>query len=806
MTELQLLLIDDDEDTFVLVRDFLADAAQDWSVTWAPTYEDGVLRLASGHFDAALLDYNLGARTGIDLLGEVGALAGLPPIVLLTGQGDRAIDLAAMATGAADYLHKGQLSPALLERTVRHALERDRSVAELRASEARYHGLFEKAGDSVLISDDQGRCVDANPAACELFGLPRGRLIGESLGRLMAAPRPAGDLLTTSAEFLDAGECRGDIRIERPDGTVRDAEFVANSGYAPGRNLAILRDHTERRAAETALAATEARFRMSVEAMLDPFAILIAMRDATGTIVDFAIEFANEPLIRLFGLETGHVITSSLLRALPAHATSGLFDAYRGVVDTGLPYVRDEVVLEDQLANGNLVRLAMDLRVVRLGDGVAVSGREVSAAVKARTALAQRIAFADALGRLEQRETPEETGRDLTDAIGQLPGIDVATLLTFDESGDMTVLAVSAPAAYPVEAGQTIPRDRADYLRRQSIDGPWSEAWGPDDEHPGGAFLTSLGLAGAAYAPITNTNGPIGLVGLGTFDSKFAARISDQLPAAIEFAAAARSLIAGPLGLRRATRASHRRVMGLIQGRRSHPVFQPVVDLASGRAIGYEALTRFDDGIRPDLVFAEAERAGVGLELEEATLADAVTGSYELTAGPWLSLNVSAELILSGDRLARILGRRTRPIILEITEHDSIADYKAVRDAIAALGPDVRVAVDDAGAGVANFTHIVELRPDFVKVDASLIHGVDHDLTRQALIAGLRHFTEATQGWVIAEGVETEDERQTLLGMDLTIGQGYLFGRPDRAHAWTSPDAQTTWRASTPKRVLSRAR
>ena len=128
--------------------------------------------------------------------------------------------------------------------------------------------------------------------------------------------------------------------------------------------------------------------------------------------------------------------------------------------------------------------------------------------------------------------------------------------------------------------------------------------------------------------------------------------------------------------------------------------------------------------------------------------------------------------------------------MLEITEHDPIADYQAVRAAVALLGPDVRIAVDDAGTGVANFTHIVELRPDFVKIDASLVAGVNSDLTRQAMIVGLHHFAQATNGWVIAEGVETEEERQSLIGLDVVLGQGYLFGAPADAETWPSPAAR----------------
>src|SRR5665811_2303674 len=80
-------------------------------------------------------------------------------------------------------------------------------------------------------------------------------------------------------------------------------------------------------------------------------------------------------------------------------------------------------------------------------------------------------------------------------------------------------------------------------------------------------------------------------------------------------------------------------------------------------------------------------------------------------------------------------------IVLEVTEHDVIEDYDAVRDAIRALGRDIRLAVDDAGAGIANFGHIIDLRPDFVKLDISLVRRVNANLGRQAMVVGMRHFS-----------------------------------------------------------------
>ena len=419
-------------------------------------------------------------------------------------------------------------------------------------------------------------------------------------------------------------------------------------------------------------------------------------------------------------------------------------------------------------------------------------GRDVSHVRQIQASLdlatRDRVAFAHALARLEQRPTPEETARDLTDALAEIAGVDVATVFTFDEPGVVRILASTAPGDYPVQAGEALPDGRATYLRARAAAGAWSEPFVERAEDGAyGAALGRFGLRAIAGASVHGADGPIALIMVSTTDEAAARRWSEQVPAVIEFAAAARGLIGGPLAARTCLRESANEIRRIIAAGAFETVFQPIVHLETGAAIGYEGLTRFRDGRRPDVVFEEAGRCGVGLELEAATLDRAMDASYALPVGSWLALNVSAGMVLEGDQLARILRRRTRPIVLELTEHDVIGDYSKVRSAVALLGPDVRTAVDDAGAGVANFTHIVELRPDFVKIDAGLVRGVNSDLTRQALIVGLHHFAHATSGWIIAEGVETEEERQTLIALDVKLAQGYLFGRPAAVEAWSRP-------------------
>ncbi len=232
-------------------------------------------------------------------------------------------------------------------------------------------------------------------------------------------------------------------------------------------------------------------------------------------------------------------------------------------------------------------------------------------------------------------------------------------------------------------------------------------------------------------------------------------------------------------------------ILDVIEASAFAPVFQPIVDLDSGATIGFEALTRFTNGSRPDETFALALECGLSIQLERSTLTAALAEARQLPRGTWLSINVSPTLLADVGSLQAVLGLQIRPLVLEITEHEPIAAYGPLREALLALGPGVRLAVDDAGAGIANFNHLVELSPDFVKVDAGLVRGVDRDVSRQAVVAGILHFAAAAGCQVIAEGIENDSELEMLTGLGVTLGQGYLLGRPAPAETWVGAPMET---------------
>jgi EAL domain-containing protein (putative c-di-GMP-specific phosphodiesterase class I) len=144
----------------------------------------------------------------------------------------------------------------------------------------------------------------------------------------------------------------------------------------------------------------------------------------------------------------------------------------------------------------------------------------------------------------------------------------------------------------------------------------------------------------------------------------------------------------------------------------------------------------------------------------------------------WLSLNVSPPLVLTPGVLEDTLQSVDRPLVLELTEHDRVEDYHALRRAIERLGENVRLSVDDAGSGFASLRHVLALEPAFVKLDHTWVSGIHRDPARRALVAGLTHFAQQTGCVLIAEGIETQPELEVLQELAVDLGQGFLFGRP----------------------------
>ncbi len=223
------------------------------------------------------------------------------------------------------------------------------------------------------------------------------------------------------------------------------------------------------------------------------------------------------------------------------------------------------------------------------------------------------------------------------------------------------------------------------------------------------------------------------------------------------------------------------RVADVLREQAFRMVFQPIWDFAEDRPLGFEALCRFNaEPYRtPDIWFAEAEAVGLGPDMELAAIEVALTAGAVLPPHCYISVNASPALVLSG-RLIPVLARHPgRRVVVEVTEHAPVTNYPKLLWEIARLREaGARIAVDDAGAGYAGLQHILQLRPDMIKLDIALVRAIDTDMARRSLVSALMFFAQETGCLMVAEGIETQAELEILRQLGVHCGQGYLFSRP----------------------------
>jgi diguanylate cyclase (GGDEF)-like protein/PAS domain S-box-containing protein len=225
------------------------------------------------------------------------------------------------------------------------------------------------------------------------------------------------------------------------------------------------------------------------------------------------------------------------------------------------------------------------------------------------------------------------------------------------------------------------------------------------------------------------------------------------------------------------------RIRSVLTDRSVRTAFQPIVGLAAGSVIGVEALSRFstDPARVPDEWFAQAASVGLGTRLELLAIEMALTVGRALPEHLYISVNASPTTCLDPRLIDVIALSAAGPgrVVLELTEHDAVADYGQLERALNNLRRmGVRLAVDDAGSGFASFQHILRLRPDFIKLDRSIVANIDGSPAGRALCAAVIAFAARIGAQVIAEGIETHAELIAVTELGMKAGQGFYLGRP----------------------------
>jgi PAS domain S-box-containing protein len=638
--------------------------------------------------------------------------------------------------------------------------------------------LFDAALDAVVLMDRSGLVTAWNRRAEETFGWSVDDAVGRRLSDLIV---PNAQRLLHERGLRRANNGHPHLLGERllltalhRDGHEFPVELtIIGLGAGPGRSYAgFVRDLTREIAAEAARSEAEIRYRSLVERLPG-----VAYVNEIGG----ETRFVSPRVEAVLGYRPEEWSFDLWRERLHSRDRAGVLGALQAGEQSAEPF---RLTYRIRARDGQWLRIRDEAIVVNEPEGgKSVHGvmfdvtRERTTELALQASWRERQQVVDSLHRLQAAATPEETAAAICTEVARIRHIDMVAVLVFEADGAVVPIAGRLPPDAPITVGHPLPAARATYLR-ESATGPWIDEWTPgrtDDEYT--RRWLEKGLAASAYVPFGAGGKVHGLLAAGTNARVGVDTVTRWLPSLAEYAAVAGALLIPALAGRAATADLAGPIRRAIDEMAFVPHFQPVVELESRSVVGYEALTRFNDGTPPELRFSDADQAGLGQELELACLRAAMEAGKHLPAGRWLSLNVSHWLL---SRLAdpTLLADHGRPIVLELTERLEIRDYETVREDLRRIPEPVSVAVDDAGAGFASLRHIIELHPRYVKIDLRLVRGLDTDPARQAMIAGMVYFSRQTDCVLIAEGIETEAERRALRQLGVTFGQGYLFGAP----------------------------
>jgi EAL domain-containing protein (putative c-di-GMP-specific phosphodiesterase class I)/GGDEF domain-containing protein len=234
-------------------------------------------------------------------------------------------------------------------------------------------------------------------------------------------------------------------------------------------------------------------------------------------------------------------------------------------------------------------------------------------------------------------------------------------------------------------------------------------------------------------------------------------------------------------------------IRAIIDGRRIQTVFQPIVSARDGNVFGYEALTRITDeyaGMSPDTLFSSAQKHDLLRDLERVTRKEAIERACELLGerrnNVKLFLNVSPIIILDSrfmtgftKKLIEYFKIKEQNIVFEITERNAIDNIQLFKTTINHYkSQGFKIAIDDVGAGYSGLNLISEIAPHYVKIDMKLIRNIHTDILKRGIIKGIVEFSNISNILLIAEGIESHEELETIINLGVQYGQGYFIQKP----------------------------
>ena len=795
---LRILLIEDDEDDYLITRDLLQDSSPvSTRLDWVNSYTEGMAALATGDYAVALVDLRLGPDSGIELIQEARQHSLSTPFILLTGQGDEELDASAVALGAADYLIKGMLDGHTLIRSIRYAVDRAMATEKLAHSEAHYRLLFENnPAPMCLMAPDSQALVFMNEAAKILYGYPTENIRGLTLDDLRA---PGNASLSLSADDVVVRQ-GGVLELHRrSDNNEVIVEIINNSltlNHQP-LQLLMLTDVTSQVENSRQLKL----FKRSIESSSNGIIICDARQDDLPIIyVNRAIEkmtgySAEESLGRNCRFLQGNEFDLSNEKGL-ADIRSGLkkgvdvSTVLRNYRKDGTPFWNDLYISPMRDEKGEITHFIgvqndiSDRKSAEHELAFNIS-HDVLTGLPNRTLLEDRLTQACRLS--------ERYGRVVALLFIDLDGFKLINDSLGHRLGDQLLIEVGSRLTSLVRAGDTVAR----------LSGDEFIVLLPDLAHTADAIRVVENILRAIAAPYRLDDETIHLTasaGISTTDINIENPMELLQQADLAMYRAKQEgrstyqWFSRELNEEARFRVELRnQLQDAIDQEQLSVFYQPLVDARSGTTRNVEALVRWQHPTRglisPGDFIPLAEETGQIIALGEWVLRQACREVVHLQAKGFrncaVSVNVSpiqlrkAGFIDTVEDALKTSGLAPEHLELEVVESAILHDTDLVirtLDAIREMG--VSIAIDDFGTGFSSLSYLKLLPCNKIKIDRSFIKDVIESRSDAAITQGVISMAHNLDLEVVAEGVETEAQAAFLRKNQCNLLQGFAFARP----------------------------
>jgi diguanylate cyclase (GGDEF)-like protein/PAS domain S-box-containing protein len=795
---LHILLIEDDEDDYLITRDLLEDSSPvSIRLDWVDSLAEGIAALETGEYAIALVDLRLGPDSGIDLINKAREQRISTPFILLTGQGDEELDARAVELGAADYLVKGLVDGHTLIRSIRYAIDRAMATESLATSEAHYRLLFESnPAPMCLVVPESLALVSMNEAARRLYGYASEAINGLTLTELRD-PSNASMPLSTEGILLREGGVLEKHR--RRDGTGMVVEMVESSVTIDHRplHLLMLTDMTDQLENSRQLRL----FKRSIESSSNGIVISDARQH------DFPIIYVNAAFEQITGYASAEVVglNCRLLQGDDYDLSNeqGLADIRRGL-DKGIDV---SAVLRNYRKDGTPFWNDLYVSPMRDDEGAITHFIGVQNDISDRKSAEHELAFNishDVLTGLPNRTLLEDRltqacqlsrryGRNIALLFVDLDGFKLINDSLGHRLGDQLLIEVGQRLSALVRSGDTVAR----------ISGDEFIVLLPDLAQAEDAILIVENVLRQVAFPYRLDDETIHLtasVGISTTDG------SIEKPMAL--------LQQADLAMYRAKQhgrntyqwysrelneearyrvALRNELQEAIDQEQLSVYYQPLIDARSGKTRNVEALVRWQHPTRGLISPADfiplAEETGQILALGEWVLRKACRDMVHLHSKGFrdcsVSVNVSPiQLRKEGftETVADALtasGLRPENLELEVVESAVLLEADQVISTLHAIRElGVHIAIDDFGTGFSSLSYIKLLPANKIKIDRSFIQDVIENRSDAAITQGVISMAHHLGLEVVAEGVETEAHAAYLRKNQCDLLQGFAFARP----------------------------